>query len=137
MLTLENGIKALQEAGAKITTQRIAIMRALEGRMDHPTAEQIFTELKPNFPTLSIATVYSTTRLLANASVARILTIDDKKVYFDPDTSPHSHFMCTKCRKIVDVPMVMDCAEAEAIPQISSISNGELFLYGICSDCAR
>ena len=59
MLSTYDRIKLLQSAGAKITTQRVAIMKSLQGRSDHPSAEQLFMELKPDHPTLSIATVYS------------------------------------------------------------------------------
>ncbi|MDL2264741.1 transcriptional repressor [Synergistaceae bacterium OttesenSCG-928-I11] len=136
MLTLEKGVKLLQESGAKITSQRVAIMKSLEGRTDHPSAEQIFLELKPDYPTLSIATVYSTTQLLASASVIRILSIDDKKIYFDPVTSPHGHFMCRRCKRIVDVPIDFECIDAAvAHADISSVTNAELFLYGLCTDC--
>ena len=136
MLTLEKGVKLLQESGAKITSQRVAIMKSLEGRTDHPSAEQIFLELKPDYPTLSIATVYSTTQLLASASVIRILSIDDKKIYFDPSTAPHAHFMCKVCKRIVDVPIDFECIEnVEGLPEIASVTNAEVFLYGICAGC--
>lgn len=138
MLTLEKGIKALQSAGAKITSQRIAIMRSLEGRMDHPSAETIYLELRSKYPTLSIATVYSTARLLAQASLARILSIDDKKIYYDPNTSPHGHFMCKVCKKLIDVPISCESfGDVTGIDGVSSVTNGEFFLYGICTDCAE
>jgi len=137
MLTVDEGIRQLQEAGAKITAQRVAILKSFEGRTDHPSAEQIFMELKPQYPTLSIATVYSTTQLLADSAILRILSIDDKKVYFDPNTSPHGHFMCRSCKKIIDVPI-----DFTAISRISghggiaAIENTDIFMYGVCSDCA-
>lgn len=137
MLTVEKGVKVLQESGAKITSQRVAIMKSLEGRDDHPSAEQIFLELKPDYPTLSIATVYSTTQLLAQASAIRILSIDDKKIYFDPNTTPHGHFMCRNCKKIFDVAIDFGFEhDAETLPDIASISHAEVFLYGACSNCA-
>lgn len=137
MLTLEDGIRALHSAGAKITTQRSAIIKCLEGRADHPTAEAIYHELKAKFPTLSIATVYSTMRLLARASAARVLTIDDKRVCFDPDTSPHGHFMCRTCKKIIDIPLDDSFfREQSGAPGISSVTSGEVFLYGCCTECA-
>ena len=142
MLTLEKGVRLLQESGAKITSQRVAIMRSLEGRVDHPSAEQIFLELKPDYPTLSIATVYSTTLLLAQAFVIRILTIDDKKIYFDPNTTPHGHFMCSRCKRIMNVPtdhLPFDFEridDACAVPNIGCVKNVEIFLYGLCTDCA-
>lgn len=136
MLTLERGKKALQNAGAKLTVQRLAIIKALEGRRDHPSAELIYNEIREEHPTLSIATVYSTMKLLAGASVARILTIDDRKVYFDPDTSPHGHFMCQKCRRLIDIPLDSAIIQSAGnLPEISAISTSELFLYGLCSVC--
>jgi Fur family peroxide stress response transcriptional regulator len=136
MLTLEKGIKFLQEAGAKITSQRVAIIKSLASRTDHPSAEQIFLELKPQNPTLSIATVYSTTQLLAQASAIRILSIDDKKIYFDPNTTQHGHFMCKKCKRILDVPVDFErIGDVSGVPGISSVTSAEVFLYGICSDC--
>jgi Fur family peroxide stress response transcriptional regulator len=137
MLNVEEGIKYLQGSGAKITSQRIAIMKSLEGRDDHPSAERIFLELKPMHPTLSIATVYSTTQLLAQASMLRILSIDEKKVYFDPDTSPHAHFMCTQCKKIVDINVDFEMmTKIGSEYGIESIDNTEIFHYGVCSECA-
>lgn len=138
MLTLESGTKALQDAGAKLTVQRLAIIKALEGRTDHPSAERVYREIREACPTISIATVYSTVKLLAAASLARILSIDDKKVYFDPDTSPHGHFMCRRCRKIIDIPIDSASMQRYAgqLEGVSSISSSELFLYGLCTECA-
>ncbi|MDR0653517.1 MAG: transcriptional repressor, partial [Synergistaceae bacterium] len=60
MLTVDKGIQYLQGTGAKITATRVAILKSLENRRDHPSAERIFIELKLSYPSLSIATVYST-----------------------------------------------------------------------------
>jgi Fur family peroxide stress response transcriptional regulator len=136
MLTVDKGINYLQRSGAKITGSRVAILRALEGRRDHPSAEQIFLELKPDYPTLSIATVYSSAQLLARGSLLRILSIDEKKVYFDPQTDPHGHFMCRKCKRLFDVQMETDAA-ASFIPceGVASVESAEVFYYGLCSKC--
>lgn len=138
MLTVDEGVKQLQESGAKITAQRIAIMKSLEMRTDHPSAEQLFLELKPLHPTMSIATVYSTTQLLAKASMLRILSIDEKKVYFDPNTAPHGHFMCKGCKKIVDIPLDFKTINAlDPKLGVGSIEDTEIFFYGLCSKCCE
>ena len=137
MLTVDNGIKYLQSCGAKITSPRIAIMKLLEDRHDHPSAEQIFMELKPAYSTLSIATVYSTTQLLAKGSLLRILSIDEKKVYFDPEMNTHGHFLCKRCKKLFDIRTVCDVMSS-FIPSdgISSVEDAEVYYYGHCSKCA-
>jgi Fur family peroxide stress response transcriptional regulator len=138
MLTVDAGIKSLQGFGAKITSQRIAIMESLEGRSDHPSAEQLFIELKRDHPTMSIATIYSTAQLLAQASMLRILSINDKKVYFDPDTRPHAHFMCRKCKKIIDLDVEFNLlAILKPESGIDSIDYSEVFHYGLCAKCVK
>lgn len=137
-MNVEDGIKYLQSKGGKVTPQRVAIMKSLGDRRDHPSAEKIFLELKPMFPTLSIATVYSTAQLLAQASMIRILSIYEKRVFFDPDTTPHEHFMCTRCKKIMDLragckPKIRLKPEDE----IYCIDDTEVFHYGLCSECGR
>lgn len=136
MLTVEYGVKRLQSMGAKITLQRIAIMRSLAGRRDHPSAEQLFMELRTDHPTMSIATVYSTAQLLAAASFIKILSIDEKKVYFDSLTSPHGHFMCKKCRQIINIAIDFEPIESQAaIPEIATVDDTQVFFYGLCSKC--
>ena len=137
MLTVENGIKYLQSCGAKITSPRIAILKMLEDRRDHTSAEQIYLELKPGYPTLSIATVYSTAQLLAKGSMLRILSIDEKKVYYDPEMNLHGHFLCKHCKKLFDVRTILDVMSSY-IPSdgISSVEDAEVFYYGHCSKCA-
>ena len=134
MWTVEEGIRRLKDRGAKITAQRIALLRRLEGRRDHPSADRLFQEVKEEFPTLSIATVYSTTQVLAEAGLLKVLSIDDRRVYFDPGTHPHGHFLCTRCGRLEDVEMVEDLAFRVEL-EGAQVDRVEFFLYGICPDC--
>jgi len=136
MMTVDSGIQYLQDVGAKITATRIAIMKSLENREDHPSAEQLFMELKPSHPTLSIATVYSTAQLLAKGSLLRILSIDEKKVYFDPRLEMHGHFMCKGCKHVFDIPVSFDIMECDMPSGIAFVEYGEIFYYGVCVKCA-
>jgi Fur family peroxide stress response transcriptional regulator len=137
MLTVEDGISYLRASGAKVTATRIAILRSLEGRHDHPSAEQLFIELKPHHPTLSIATVYSTAALLARGSMIRVLSIDEKRVCYDPNTEPHGHFLCTTCHRVFDVPVRFNMMKVVASnEEIAAVDDAELFFYGACAKCA-
>lgn len=135
MWTVEEGIARLRENGAKITSQRIAILKLLRGRCDHPAADQIYTELKADFPTISFATIYSTAQLLAASDLIQILTIDEKRVHFDPDPSPHAHFLCTQCGELTDVPV--DTGTRERLEDLVPfrINSMQLFMYGVCRSC--
>jgi Fur family peroxide stress response transcriptional regulator len=136
LLTVDSGVKYLQSVGAKVTATRVAIMKSLADRGDHPSAEQLFLELKPFHPSLSIATVYSTAQLLAKGSLLRIISIDEKKVCFDPKVEPHGHFMCRKCKRVFDTQLGFDLMEADMPGYVSSVEYAEIFYYGLCSKCA-
>ena len=58
----------LRSQGFKVTPQRIAIYDALRGHHDHPTAEMLYHTLRPEHPSMSLATVYKTWRFLKNRS---------------------------------------------------------------------
>ena len=138
MWPVNEGINVLRGRGAKITAQRIAILRQLEGRTDHPSADVLYKELAVDYPTMSVATVYSTAQLLAEAGLIKILSIDDKRVYFDPTTSTHGHFLCRDCGKLVDLEIEEEGLFKSASTSqnsIAQIENAEVFLYGLCTDC--
>lgn len=140
MWTVDDGIAVLRENGAKITSQRIAILERLHGREDHPSAETLYRELAADNASMSVATLYSTAQLLADAGLIKILSIDDKRVYFDPNTATHGHFLCRKCGKLFDIPVdenVLFRAASSQREQIAQIERTEIFFYGLCSDCLK
>lgn len=140
MWNVDDGITVLREHGAKITAQRIAILKQLEGRKDHPSADTLFKELSAEHPTMSIATVYSTAQLLGDAGLVKILSIDDKRVYFDPETATHGHFLCKKCGRLVDLDIDEEGLYSSATDGedgIAQIERAEIFFYGLCSDCCK
>lgn len=138
MWTVDDGIAALRENGAKVTAQRIAILRNLEGRMDHPSVDTIYKELTVDYPTMSVATVYSTTKLLEEAGLINILSIDDKRVYCDPNTEPHAHFLCRKCGEILDLELKQSDVLSSTVlkaENIAQVEHSEIFFYGLCRAC--
>ena len=56
--------KLFEKEGLRNTSQRRAVYDYLCQTDSHPTARQIYQKLKPDHPTLSLATVYNTLDLL-------------------------------------------------------------------------
>jgi Fur family peroxide stress response transcriptional regulator len=135
--TVEEGIGRLREAGGKITNQRIAILRAMEGRTDHPSADAIFNEVKEAYPSISIATIYGTLKMMAKANLVKILSIDDKRMYFDPNVSSHGHFLCENCGRLWDLEHIGGDISLTLVPHgRATVTRFELFAYGLCRDCS-
>ncbi len=135
MWTLEEGLQTLKAQGAKITAQRIAILKRLEGRKDHPSAEMLYKELRATFPTISFATIYGTAELLARAGLISILTIDDRHVIFDPNAAFHGHFKCSQCQSVEDIPLPEKGLPSFVGDRPHQVDEVQVFFYGVCSSC--
>ena len=47
----------LRAAGLRATANRVAILGAVNGHWGHPAAEEVWEDLRPGYPTLSLSTV--------------------------------------------------------------------------------
>lgn len=131
-----NAYERLTTYGIKPSVQRIAIMDYLMSHRIHPTADEVYLALCDSIPTLSKTTVYNTLKLFVDQRAALMLTIDEKNVHFDGDTSLHSHFLCRRCGRVHDLPYTGKKREARE-SQIEGHSVEEIHHYykGICKEC--
>lgn len=128
----------LLEHGVKPSMQRIAVMDYLMKNRTHPTVDEIYSALSPKMPTLSKTTVYNTLKLLSEQGAAQMLTIDEKNVCFDADTTSHAHFLCKECGRIYDLSTQVTLRETYGT-EIEGHSITEIHYYykGICSKCLK
>lgn len=56
----ENVIQRLKTKGVRITETRKAVIDYMIRTHEHPSAEAIYHDLLPDFPNMSLATVYGT-----------------------------------------------------------------------------
>ncbi len=130
-------INKLKSLGLKVTPQRLAIMKLLDGNIGHPSAEEIYNALKPDFPSLSLATVYNTLEALCEAKEIQEVRIKRDKRHFDPNVVPHTHFLCRICDKIYDLELDVQSVQLQ-IPlkmQGCQVDGYTLHLYGTCPAC--
>lgn len=114
------------------TYQRILIKKMLEGNTYHPSAYDIYQEIKKYAPTVSFSTVYNNLEKMSRNGELIELN-DGEKKRFDPNTTEHDHFLCVKCRKIIDLPKITEIKE---IPNMSfKIISHTTYIKGICDKC--
>lgn len=125
----------LKKIGLKLTPQRLAILNLLEGNTKHPSAEEIYKQLKPQYPSLSLATVYNTLEILTAAGELQEIRITSDKRNYDLNPSPHGHFLCRSCQSIHD----LDAYNLDIEIPINIkgyLVNGYTFcFYGFCPQC--
>jgi Fur family peroxide stress response transcriptional regulator len=131
-------LETLKEHDFRITPQRIAILRILALSDGHPSVEQIHDEVKRDFPTTSLATVYKTVTLLKELNEVLELGFPEGSNRYDGNKPyPHPHLICTKCGKIIDP----DLESLEGVTrELTSetgfrITSHRLDFFGICPDC--
>ena len=120
----------------KPSVQRIAVMDYLLKHRTHPSVEEIYSALSGDMPTLSKTTVYNTLKLFAEQGAAQMLTINEKNVCFDGDTSLHAHFLCKRCGKIYDLPISEPMKETlESNIEGHSVDELHYYYKGTCKNC--
>lgn len=132
----------LRSKGYKATPQRLAVFKALARTNEHPTAEMLFKDLRKDFPTLSLATVYKTLDMLTSAGIISQLEAHGGGKRYDANTRPHCHLVCEICGRMKD--LNDDVVNSEWLPRIMErsvnvagfiIDRPELYLFGRCPDC--
>ncbi len=130
-------MERFKKIGLKLTPQRIAILEYLDGNKKHPSAEEIYKEVSRRFPTMSFATVYNTLETLRLKGSVLQLTIDPGKKRFDPNTEPHHHLICTRCRRIEDIHRNYDLSVPDSGKSGFEITGNHIEFYGICPACRK
>ena len=115
--------------------QRECILNYLKNTTAHPTAEEIYQDLKAELPNLSLATVYRNCNKLADAGT--LLRLDaGGKTHFDADTSDHQHFVCNICGKVHDMFFKLPKSLiTQNVPDGFIADTYKLFFYGACKEC--
>jgi Fur family peroxide stress response transcriptional regulator len=132
-------ITKLRSKGYKVTPQRLAICKLLLSSKDHPSADQIYQEVKKSYPTISLATVYFTLDLLKDLGLVQELGFSDRSSRYDPNISPHINIICPRCGKVYDY-------EAASVKKLWSQIVAEmsftplrqrLDIYTFCDKCSK
>jgi Fur family transcriptional regulator, peroxide stress response regulator len=121
--------------GLKMTPQRRAIVEYLQSCVDHPTAEEVMLAVNERFPMTSRPTVYNTLNWLKGAGLINEV-YEGGAVRYDPNTSPHHHFVCRRCGRVDDIePTAVGELPIETIPDHYKIENYQVTIRGLCFDC--
>lgn len=121
------------------TEQKSVILEVLQTHKDHPTADQVYSEVREILPKISLGTVYRNLEKLSSAGVIMKLELGGGQKRFDPNPMDHSHFRCISCSSVEDLPEDL----AVDLPDISSFGDSRrvvigttLEYYGYCGECS-
>lgn len=136
----EQLITTLREQNYRLTPQRMELVRLIAASEDHPSVSRLYEQIKVQFPTMSLATVYKTLNLLKELGEVLEIHLHDDSHYDGNRPYPHPHVICTKCQKIMDGES--DISVRNLVHEIEHISGfrierHQLDFYGLCPDCRK
>ena len=137
---LDQMLSKLKGRDFRITPQRIAILNILAKNKEHPNVEDLYKEVKKQFPTTSLATVYKTVSLLKELNEVLELGFPDGSNRYDGNKPyPHPHVICMRCKKIMDPELVHlgEISEEMSIKTGYKIFSHRLDFFGLCPKCQK
>ena len=124
----------------RYSKKRAAILDAIRGTDCHPSAEWIYQTLKPTHPDLSLGTVYRNLIFFQEHGDIRSIGVVKGQERFDAMTTPHSHFVCSECGAVSDLPEIkpdLDLDRAVSRRYGHAVSHHDLIFYGRCKACMQ
>ena len=118
--------------------KRQAIYDELCSTKSHPSAEMLYSRLKPEIPDLSLGTVYRNLGVLMSDGVIVSVGRVNGEERYDCNTAPHPHFVCSRCGRVFDLELAFDLCSL--LPEVEKstggrVISGSLCFYGVCKSC--
>jgi Fur family peroxide stress response transcriptional regulator len=139
--SIEHLIEVYRETNRKITPQRLAVFRILDSNTSHPTAEEIYAEVKNQIGNVSLKTVYQTLNELESLDQIQIIDVGTGTSRYDPNVNClHQHFVCKKCSKVKDVDLDVSTDLLDSIDRNNidfKVDKVEIVLRGLCDSCEK
>lgn len=95
-------LQMLKKHDLKATPQRLCILKILK-RHEHPNIEELYEEIKQEYPSISLATVYKNLNTLREQGLVVEINALNQKTCYDIYEEEHMHIVCSKCGNIEDL----------------------------------
>ncbi len=114
-----NTLERLRQHGIQPTPQRVAVAACMLCSERHPSADEVFEQVRATCPKVSRATVYNTLNLLVERGLVRPYVLRSGATVFDPHVDAHHHFIDETTGEITDIPW--DAIEVRGLEQLGEV----------------
>jgi Fur family peroxide stress response transcriptional regulator len=128
-----------RKLGLPLTTQRRVVFEAICAREDHPTADQIYDEIRSRLPEISRTTVYRILDTLVQTGMITKICHPGSAARFDPKIHQHHHLVCMLCERIIDIesPRMDRVPWPNVLDLGFEINDYHIHFRGTCAECRR
>ena len=123
--------------GLRVTPQRQAIFRLLNGVTTHPTVDTLYESARTDMPSISLRTVYQTVHDLESLGEVALLDLGTGSLRVDPNVDhAHQHLVCSRCGTVRDVLVdVTDLQVPAGQRERFTVESVEVVFRGVCGAC--
>ena len=115
------------------TNQMQIVVEALE-YLGHASTEKLIRYIQEKDSNISLASIYrNITKLLDEKKIKRVKLAEEDVL--ETVKEVHSHFVCEKCKEIIDVNFDNDKLLQFISIDSFTVKKCELAIYGICDKC--
>jgi Fur family ferric uptake transcriptional regulator len=121
-----------------LTVQRRAVLAVLTARTDHPTADDVFSDVVARLPGVSRGTVYRTLDKLVELGLVLRVSHPGSAARYDANLRRHHHLVCERCGAMTDLEeRRLDRLE---VPDLAAVGfrvlDYSVHFRGVCRRCA-
>lgn len=120
------------------TKQRQMVLDAVTKRFDHPTADEIYLDVRALDDKISRGTVYRNLNALVDQGELRRVKVSEAD-RFEAQLDRHYHFACKECGEVTDCPISYDdkMDEEMSAKTDNKVEGHRTVFEGVCSKCQK
>ena len=133
-------VRLCEEKGMPLTKKRKVIISVIEKNPGHLDAEDVYGRAKKIDPSIGMATVYRSLKLMRDYNVIEYHSFGQEHQHFESPTKlHHDHLVCSDCGRIEEFndPSLEKLKSNVAKKHGFTMKTHKLEIFGLCSDCAK
>ncbi len=129
----------MKQPKPRITHQREVILEELRAVTSHPTADELYDQIRQRLPRISLATVYRNLEWLTDQGLVQKIEVGGRQKRFDGNPEKHYHIRCLNCGKVDDIELApIQTLETSVEGQCGyRILGHRLEFQGLCPACVH
>ena len=133
-------IDFLKEHNLRWTPQRKSILKVFLQLEGHVPIDDLHKKIRSEDPTIGIATLYRTMKLLIDSGLAEMHTFNERTTYERLyQVNHHDHLICKICGKTVEFehPLIEKYQQEVCERHGFALKSHRMELFGVCSKCKK
>jgi len=121
----------------RMTPQREIILKILNEKNVHPTADEVFRIVRERLPRISLGTIYRNLELMSEQGLIKVTGQGGIQRRYEGNIKEHYHLKCVSCGRLEDAPVETISFPDDSLREKSDfkILGHNLEFLGLCPEC--